>query len=573
MGAMNPFLNQHHTRIRSDNNSADGGTPTWQTTENQSTALSWNTATAIRIRFGVENTGTATANQVRRMFVSRNGGSYTEVNATSSVCRTIDASSGADAYSIATSNFLLTAGTGTALTGDYRDNANPSITANLAAGEYTEYEFGFEIIDADVNNGDTLDFRVYYNGAAMDNYAHTPRISVNKVTAYTLPVDLGSYAQTGQTADLQRDLAVPLTLGSYALTGQDPGLFRDKAVIVDLGSYSLNGQDATLVRALAMVADLGSYSLAGQDPTLAWARILDVTLGSYAYTGQDPGLFKSKTLIVDLGSYTYTGLDPALQVDWAVTVDAGAYTLAGGDPELQRDLVEALTLGSYAITGRDPTLLRGYFTALTLGGYSLVGQDPELLRALVADPDAGSYLLAGQDPELLRALMADLQAGVYTSTGLDPTLNYTPSGAYTLPQDAAGSYGLTGLAPTLVPDLLAEEEGFNPTGIGAVVGMRERDRDAEEARQRWLKNEADRRRAVEAAFEKVFETGDPPPSPAEVSKNKRRQVAREARRMLDTSGIMTRLIDLQIMVDQYLAYIEARKKRQRNDEALVLLLS
>ena len=54
------------------------------------------------------------------------------------------------------------------------------MATNLGSGGYWELEWGLTIVDADVADADTLDFQVFYGGAALDQVDITPRIEVSK---------------------------------------------------------------------------------------------------------------------------------------------------------------------------------------------------------------------------------------------------------------------------------------------------------------------------------------------------------------------------------------------------------
>ena len=213
MGAMNPFNEQNFFRIRDDSTAADPGTPNWISTENQSTAVVIDADTNFRIRFVVSNSGTANSTSDFGLYVNKNSTSYAAVTASSSNVQAADASSSADATALTTSNFQLTAGTGTAANGEYSEDGVAG--ANLSNGDYFEVEFGVTIISGDVADGDTLDFRVYYGGSAMDQYDTnaTPRVEVNELT---VNAGAGSAAGTSTaTAVGERDAA---TDGSAAAT-------------------------------------------------------------------------------------------------------------------------------------------------------------------------------------------------------------------------------------------------------------------------------------------------------------------------------------------------------------------
>jgi hypothetical protein len=219
MTAMNPFLVQDHSRIRSDTTAADPGTPVWETTIDQAAALDWPTDTTFRIRFVVSNTGDAVANSPYQIYVSKNSAAYAAVTTTSSNVQSADASSSADALALTTGNFQLTAGTGTATNGEYDETGETN--ANLGNGDYFELEFGLTIVDADVSPGNTLDFQVYYNGAAMDSYSHTPRVTV-EAQGVTRDPPAGALVLGGVAARL--DLGIQPPVGALALSGSAPSV-------------------------------------------------------------------------------------------------------------------------------------------------------------------------------------------------------------------------------------------------------------------------------------------------------------------------------------------------------------
>ena len=51
-----PTFEADHWRIRSDTEAAQGGTPSWETTEDQAAALSWDIGTTFRIRLPADAT-------------------------------------------------------------------------------------------------------------------------------------------------------------------------------------------------------------------------------------------------------------------------------------------------------------------------------------------------------------------------------------------------------------------------------------------------------------------------------------------------------------------------------------
>ena len=179
-----PFNIQEIYRIRDDTTAAEAGTPNWVTTEDQDPSgspLSWNTATTFRIRFVQANTGAGNANAAWTLRVNKNSTSYVLITTSSADVQSVDAGSDVDATVLTTANFELTAGTGSAVSGEYDEDG--TINTNTGSGGFTEFEWGLTIVDADVDDGDTLDFQIFYNGAALDQVDITPRISVVKGVA------------------------------------------------------------------------------------------------------------------------------------------------------------------------------------------------------------------------------------------------------------------------------------------------------------------------------------------------------------------------------------------------------
>jgi len=169
MGGGTPFTNQVHFRFRTDAETVDA-TPTWGSTEDQATYIPA-LDTAFRVRFTVENTGTTNMRSSRSLYYSLNGGAYVSVTTTSSVVRAVDAGASADGDAIATQR--LTSATGTWVNGEY-DESGATSNFNLVDGNFTEFEYGIQVISADVSEGSNVALRIYNSSSPMDNYAKTP---------------------------------------------------------------------------------------------------------------------------------------------------------------------------------------------------------------------------------------------------------------------------------------------------------------------------------------------------------------------------------------------------------------
>lgn len=170
-----PNLRQNHFRFRTGTDNADTGPWTWLAAEDANYYPG--TDTNFRIRFALDNTGTAGPATNCQLRYSLNGAAYVSVTTTSNVIRSVDASTSTDDSNIATANFKLTAGSGTATIGRYDENGSTG-NKTPSAGNYTEVEFGIVLRSADVANGDTIDLRCFDATTAYTTYNQTPRITV-----------------------------------------------------------------------------------------------------------------------------------------------------------------------------------------------------------------------------------------------------------------------------------------------------------------------------------------------------------------------------------------------------------
>ena len=193
--SMDPRFDQVNFRVRSDTNTADGGTPTWISTENQATNIVIDVDTTFRIRFTIQNDGNANTNDTLALYARKNGGTATVVStARSDGIKSADASTDADSTAIATGNFVLTAGAGTATAGVYDESGQETVVVN--SDTYTEIEFGLTLDGAQLNDADYFEFFVYSDadGGALTafplmvspgTYDNVPTIEANKETAVT----------------------------------------------------------------------------------------------------------------------------------------------------------------------------------------------------------------------------------------------------------------------------------------------------------------------------------------------------------------------------------------------------
>ena len=179
-------------------------------------------STTWQLRFRIAQTvATADSNNVKAFKLKHqvNGtGGFTDVaaqGASGTKVRYANSANLADGDSIATGNFRLGAGTGTAVAGECNEAANTdSITFPIVgSASYTELVFALEWGDT-ISNLDTIEFRVYEsNDTALSAYTVTPIVRHNsgsaaiEVVSSVIPGGGGDYTLLSTwEAGEQRDL-------------------------------------------------------------------------------------------------------------------------------------------------------------------------------------------------------------------------------------------------------------------------------------------------------------------------------------------------------------------------------
>ena len=144
----------------------------------------------IRIRIRVEETAGGNFVLTGNLYVSYEGGTYQDITTTSDYIRSI--SSKNTTWTVTDEDDILAnrlgAGSGVWEEGKYDDNGVVESVIGLKS-EYTELEFCLYVDDATVNDGDTLDLRVYDTTNALSSYTDTPRITVTKSTPLSVQLN------------------------------------------------------------------------------------------------------------------------------------------------------------------------------------------------------------------------------------------------------------------------------------------------------------------------------------------------------------------------------------------------
>ena len=268
-GGMVPVIEQEHFRIRTDGTAADPGTPTWLAAEDTSGNLDVSAGNVnFRIRFVVAETAGNAANSDYSIYYSKNSGTYAAVSGVSSNVQFADASSSADATTLTTANYQLTAGTGTAANGEYSEDA--VVSTNISGNNYVEQEYGLVLIAADLADTDTLDFRVYYNGAAADVYDVTPRITVDKTVITYVDMDSSASSTSTVAAALDAQIGFDSTTTSASTVAASASVLcsLDSALLssssVAALANALRSIDSAIADASTVAADLDVVQLGAE---------------------------------------------------------------------------------------------------------------------------------------------------------------------------------------------------------------------------------------------------------------------------------------------------------------------
>jgi MSHA biogenesis protein MshQ len=198
-----------------------------------------NSSLQLRLRIQEINGLSGAAADDYQLQYSKNAGAYTNVTGASANVLGFNSASLADGG--ATTN-RLTGGSGSFLAGVISEDGLAD-NHQLTASNYTEYLYSLTLISEDLANGDTLDFRVLRNGAAIASYAVTPRITVGKLVPGSFNVfetATGAGAITGVITT--RIAGVPFSLDVVAISGGAQQAGFGSAVIVELrGNNTLGG--------------------------------------------------------------------------------------------------------------------------------------------------------------------------------------------------------------------------------------------------------------------------------------------------------------------------------------------
>lgn len=260
-------------------------------------------------------------------------------------------------------------------------------------------------------------------------------------TNYTLTAESGSYALSGQAANLRVAYTLPAAHRAFALSGQAATLAAGYRTAAEYATFALAGQAATLRMDYAIGAAQGSGALAGQAAGLlagyqlasewgdlvltgqAAAFVTGYTLGAeralFDLTGQDAGLSGAFSLLAETGAFAETGNAAFLLAGYLVGAATGTYAVSGSDAGLQIGYLTGAEAGSFALGGQDAVFLLAYRLLAAQGGFVMTGQAAALQHAGAIFAEYAAHAVAGQDAGLLAGYQLAAAHGVFTLAGQD----------------------------------------------------------------------------------------------------------------------------------------------------------
>ncbi len=263
---------------------------------------------------------------------------------------------------------------------------------------------------------------------------------------HLIAADEGSYALSGQTAQLRQARLLVAEVGGFALAGQDAALLFDgsKVISADEGVYELLGSDSALLQARLVAAEAGAFALVGQDASQAVGKRVTAEAGGFLLSGEDVALRRTWVVGAAAGSFALPGSDAALRRAGRITADAGAFVLTGTDATLRKGKKVAADAGAFSLTGQDATLTYeggGIEISAWLNGERAAGAASSAVSFASLSPATGDYLLY-----IAAADSADGASSLMAPSGYTPiyeTTDSNPNGGAWYKKLGAGETSIT----------------------------------------------------------------------------------------------------------------------------------
>lgn len=269
---------------------------------------------AFQLRYRVQN-ATAVAGATTDDYTlqrSHNAGAFSTVNGSTVIIASTSGLTNNNATTNRATNGI-TDGTGSFVAGEQCTDGTLD-NHQLTASNFTEHAWGCTVVAADVNHGDTIDFRISLNGGApgMTNSV-TPRITIQKAAT-------GTGALVAQAADVT---------GSGTSSSTGTGALAAQAAAIDgegIGGDVSTGTGALTAQA-AVVDGSGTSSSSGTGALSAQAADVAGT-GTSSSTGT--GLLTAQAATVVGSGTSQSAGAGALLAGSSIIVGEGE--VSGGDP-------------------------------------------------------------------------------------------------------------------------------------------------------------------------------------------------------------------------------------------------
>jgi len=221
---------------------------------------------------------------------SHNGGAYATINGTTTAILAAAAGLTNDAATTNRATNGITDGTGSFVAGE---QSSDGIVDNwsLTASNFSELVWGGTVVAADVSNGQTITFRVAFNGGApgMTNSV-TPQITVQKTVSVALTNT--NVLGTGAVGSFGKTVSVAINSTSATASGAVGSFGTAVSYSASITGEAATGSVGSLVPsfALAISGNVGIGAAGTLAPTIT------VTLGGFAGTGAVGSFAKSVSL-------------------------------------------------------------------------------------------------------------------------------------------------------------------------------------------------------------------------------------------------------------------------------------
>jgi hypothetical protein len=413
----------------------------------------------LRLRIQFAETGTTAGQCTPNLYVQKNGsGGYAQISASATNgCKPVASDNFAD--NAATTQQL---GSGTFVAGAM-DEADGKLSqlGSQAQNVQSEVEYMLQFTYSQLADNDYFDFRVYNSTTALGTYTYTPRITINKLAAYSMDCTVQTYDLSGVNLTAQKVARLlSATLQTYVLAGKDltslthgyvlvatkqtyaatfnnlTSLLNARRFDATTCTYALAGIDLPgAVHGYMLFAEKQDYVLAGKDLTsLLIQRLLSGIVQTYSLSGQDlTSLLATRTLSATVQSYLLSGVDSSLKVNRVILPALRTFALEGiGLASLRADRLLSTTQQTYALSGVDLSSISvSRLLSCDSRSYTVSYLDVLFTYAEVSgtfDTEVGEFNVAGGSIllQLTHAKMMGVSPGVFDLTGLSPALVFFP---------------------------------------------------------------------------------------------------------------------------------------------------